>query len=64
MSYTTDPKAKHVIDCVLKRNAEMFTRLGIDSTPEEYANARQIENMRLEKIRHFDEEKIDRLLVK
>ena len=42
----------------------MFTRLGSDSTPEEYAKAREIENMRLEKIRHYDEEKIDRLLIK
>lgn len=64
MSYITNPTAKKVIDCVLKRNAEMFTRLGSDSTPEEYAKAREIENMRLEKIRHYDEEKIDRLLIK
>jgi len=64
MSYTTNPQAKQVIDCVLQRNAKMFTNLGLDSTPEEYAKAREIENERLQRIRKFDPEKIDRMLVK
>jgi hypothetical protein len=63
MSYREDPNAKMVIDCVLRRNAKMFTDLGADSSPEEYARARKIENERLRKIRKFDPEKIDRLLI-
>lgn len=63
MSYREDPKAKMVIDCVLRRNAKMFTELGADSTPEEYAKARALENERLRRIRKFDPEKIDRLLI-
>jgi hypothetical protein len=62
MSYREDPNAKMVIDCVLRRNAKMFTDLGVDSSPEEYARARKTENERLRKIRKFDPEKIDRLL--
>lgn len=63
MSYREDQNAKMVIDCVLRRNAKMFTDLGADSSPEEYAKARAIENERLRKIRKFDPEKIDRLLI-
>jgi hypothetical protein len=63
MSYREDPNAKKVIDCVLRRNAKMFTDLGLDSSPEEYAKAREIENERLRRIRKFDPEKIDRLLI-
>lgn len=63
MSYREDPKAKMVIDCVLRRNAKMFTELGADSTPEDYAKARALENERLRRIRKFDPEKIDRLLI-
>ena len=63
MSYITDPIAKQVIDCVLRRNANMFTQLGKDSTPEEYAKARQLEKERLLRIRKFDPDKIDRMLV-
>ena len=61
MSYVTDPIAKQVIDCVLRRNAKMFTELGTDSTKEEYDKARD-ENERLqsEKIRS---RKIDRMLI-
>jgi hypothetical protein len=47
----------------LRRNAKMFTDLGLDSSPEEYAKAREIENERLRRIRKFDPEKIDRLLI-
>ena len=64
MSYRDYPKAKMVIDCVLRRNAKMFTELGSDSTPEQYAKARALENERLCRIREFDPEKIDRLLIK
>ena len=64
MSYIEDPNARKVIDCVLRRNAKMFTELGSNSTPEEYAKARALENERLRKIRKFDPEKIDRLLIK
>lgn len=63
MSYITDPIAKKVIDCVLRRNAKMFTELGQDSTPEEYAKARQLEKERLLRIRKFDPDKIDRMLI-
>lgn len=63
MSYVTDPIAKQVIDCVLRRNAKMFTELGTDSTKEEYDNARRIENERLQRVRKFDPEKIDRMLI-
>jgi len=63
MSYITDPIAKKVIDCVLRRNAKMFTQLGQDSTPEEYAKARQLEKERLLRIRKFDPDKIDRMLI-
>ena len=63
MSYITDPIAKKVIDCVLRRNAKMFTELGTDSTKEEYDNARRIENERLQRVRKFDPEKIDRMLI-
>lgn len=63
MSYREDPTAKMVIDCVLRRNAKMFTELGADSTPEDYAKARALENERLRRIRKFDPEKIDRLLI-
>ena len=52
-----------VIDCVLRRNAKMFTNLGIDSGREEYEKARALENERLRRIRRFDPEKIDRLLI-
>tara|TARA_B100001939_G_scaffold347817_1_gene370770 strand:+ start:2939 stop:3133 length:195 start_codon:yes stop_codon:yes gene_type:complete len=63
MSYTENPEAKMVIDCVLRRNAKMFTNLGIDSGREEYEKARALENERLRRIRRFDPEKIDRLLI-
>ena len=63
MIYVTDPIAKHVLDCVLRRNAKMFTELGTDSTKEEYDKARRIENERLQKVRKFDPEKIDRMLI-
>jgi len=48
---------------VLRRNAKMFTELGQDSTPEEYAKARQLEKERLLRVRKFDPDKIDRMLV-
>jgi hypothetical protein len=62
MSYTEDPKVKVVIDCVLRRNAKMFTELGIDSTREEYSKACALEKERLRRIRDLDPDKIDRLL--
>lgn len=63
MSYRDDPKAKKVIDCVLRRNAMMFANLGSSSPREEYEKARQIENQRLERIRRYDPEMIDRLII-
>ena len=63
MSYKENPDAKKVIDCVLRRNAKLFTELGTDSSPEEYQKAKDLENERLRRIRKYDPEKIDRLIV-
>lgn len=63
MSYKENPDAKKVIDCVLRRNAKLFTELGSDSSPEEYQRAKELENERLRKIRKYDPEKVDRLIV-
>lgn len=63
MSYKENPEAKKVIDCVLRRNAKLFTELGTDSSPEEYQKAKDLENDRLRRIRKYDPEKIDRLIV-
>ena len=63
MSYKENTDAKKVIDCVLRRNAKLFTELGADSSPEEYQKAKDLENERLRKIRKYDPEKIDRLII-
>lgn len=63
MSYRTDPQAKKVIDCVLKRNAMMFANLGNKNSSMDYANAKTIENERLRRIRHLDPEMIDGLII-
>jgi hypothetical protein len=63
MSYKENPDAKKVIDCVLRRNAKLFTELGSDSSPEEYQRAKELENDRLRRIRKYDPEKIDRLII-
>jgi len=63
MSYKENPDAKKVIDCVLRRNAKLFTELGSDSSPEEYQRAKELENERLRKIRKYDPEKVDRLII-
>jgi len=63
MSYKENPDAKKVIDCVLRRNAKLFTELGTDSSPEEYQRAKDLENERLRRIRKYDPEKVDRLIV-
>ena len=63
MSYRTDPKARKVIDCVLRRNAMMFANLGKKNSSMDYANARTIENERLRRIRHLDPEMIDGLII-
>lgn len=63
MSYKENPDAKKVIDCVLRRNAKLFTELGTDSSPEEYQKAKDLENDRLRRIRKYDPEKVDRLIV-
>lgn len=63
MSYKENPETKKVIDCVLRRNAKLFTELGTDSSPEEYQKAKDLENERLRRIRKYDPEKIDRLIV-
>jgi len=62
MPYHDNPQDKKVIDCVLKRNAIMFANLGADSSREEYAKAKEIEVQRLQRIRHFDPDKIDLLI--
>lgn len=63
MSYKDNSDVKTVIDCVLRRNAKLFTDLGIDSSPEEYAKAKELEVSRLQRVRHLDPQKVDRLLI-
>lgn len=63
MSYKENSEAKKVIDCVLRRNAKLFTELGLESSKEEYQKAKDLENDRLRRIRKYDPEKIDRLII-
>ena len=55
-------KNKYFIDCVLRRNANLFQNLGSDSSKEEYQEAKDIERERLLKVRYLNPEKIDRLI--
>lgn len=62
MGYYTDPQAKKVIDCVLRRNAMMFANLGRDSGRKDYERAKVEERQNLRKIRRYDPELIDKLI--
>tara|TARA_R110000796_G_scaffold45496_2_gene110022 strand:- start:4803 stop:5009 length:207 start_codon:yes stop_codon:yes gene_type:complete len=62
MAYTDSKKDKHIIDCVLRQNAELFQNLGTDSSKKEYQKAKVSERNKLRNIRDIDPEKIDRLI--
>lgn len=62
MAYHDNPEHKKIIDCVLKQNAELFQKLGTDSSRTEYEKAKISERRKLRKIQHLDEEKIGRLI--
>jgi|TARA_B110000285_G_C15007207_1_gene554491 hypothetical protein len=62
MAYTDSKKDKHIIDCVLRQNAELFQNLGTDSSKTEYQKAKVAERNKLRNIRDIDPEKIDRLI--
>ena len=62
MAYTDSKKDEHIIDCVLRQNAELFQNLGTDSSKTEYKKAKVSERNKLRNIRDIDPEKIDRLI--
>lgn len=62
MAYHDNENHKTIIDCVLKRNAAMFTNLGSDCSKSEYKKAQVEERKNLRNIQHLDEEKITRLI--
>lgn len=62
MSYTNNKEHKKIIDCVLHQNAQLFQKLGIDSSRSEYEKAKVAERQKLRRIRDIDPEKIDRLI--
>lgn len=62
MGYNDNREHRKVIDCVLRRNARLFTNLGVDSTKDERQEAKRQERENLKRIRRYDTEMIDRLL--
>lgn len=62
MAYTNNKEHKKIIDCVLHQNAQLFQKLGIDSSRSEYEKAKVAERQKLRRIRDIDPEKIDRLI--
>ena len=52
-----------IIDEVLKRNAQLFQNLGLDSTKTEINAAKVQERKNLRSVRHYAPELIDRLLL-
>lgn len=62
MAYNNNKEHKKIIDCVLMRNAIMYTNLGTDCPRSEYDKAKLEERRRLRKIQHLDPDKIGRLI--
>jgi hypothetical protein len=62
MGYYDNPDAKKVIDCVLRRNATLFSNLGVNSPKKDYERAKIEERQRLRRVRKYDPEMIDRLI--
>lgn len=62
MPYNDNPEHKKVIDCVLRQNAKLFTKLGIDNSRLDYEKAKRMERQKLRRIQHLDPEKIGRLI--
>ena len=62
MAYNDNPEHKKIIDCVLRRNALLFTNLGSESSKSDYEKAKREERQRLRRIQHIDPDKIGRLI--
>ena len=61
--YYQNAEVRRKIDEVLRMNARMRTNLGKDSSADEVARAKKVEQRNLKRVNYLDPEKVDIMLL-